>query len=72
MREREMSGMQQLRTKGLFTEAPGAVSDDIAAQTGISRKWPVGQIRGENALDVPSVEHGDCEPAKVTGVVTDH
>ena len=67
-----MSGMQQFRAKGPFTEALDAVTDDIAVQTGSHREWPVGQIRGEKALDLRSAEHGDCEPAKVTGVVSDH
>ena len=64
--------MQQLRTKSLLTEAPDAVSDDIVVETWSSREWPVGQIRVKKALDVWSVVRGDCEPAKVTGVVPDH
>ena len=67
-----MSGMQQLRAEGLFTGAPDDVSDDNGVETGSSREWPVGQIRGEKVLDVWSVVHGDCEPAKVTGVAPDH
>ena len=64
--------MQQSRTNGLMTAGSDAVGDDVVEKTGANRKWPVGQLRGEMALDIWSMEHGDCEPAKVTGVVTDH